>query len=90
MHRLPATTNRVPSPVLVLRDTVRVGDEVASIVFGAGAVWLANGGANSVPRIDPLTRGLTSFPRVDPSRMWRSTGTQVPCGCCSRPSHNVM
>ena len=66
MHRLPATTNRGPFPVLVPRDTVRVGDEVASIVFGAGAVWPANGGANSVPRIDPLTRGLTSFPRGGP------------------------
>ncbi|MGA9162591.1 MAG: hypothetical protein WB297_17245 [Actinomycetota bacterium] len=57
---------------------MRAGDEEQNIVFGAGGLWLADGIANSVFRIDPVTRELTVFPMagpvadvaVDPDRGW--------------------
>jgi streptogramin lyase len=36
------------------------------IAFGAGAVWLADGAAGSVSRIDLLTEHVSSFPMPGP------------------------
>ncbi len=47
---------------LSVKDTIRVGDDERDMMFGAGSVWLADGDAGSVTRIDPLTRDLTTFP----------------------------
>jgi len=38
-----------------------VGSDETDMVFGGGAVWLADGPARSVTRLDPLTHEPTVF-----------------------------
>ena len=49
-----------PDSLSVL-DTVRVGGDERDIVFGAGAVWLADGSDRSVTRIDPVNMQTAHF-----------------------------
>jgi len=44
---------------LAVLDTVRVGGDERDIVFGAEAVWLADGSDRSITRIDPVSRQTT-------------------------------
>jgi hypothetical protein len=60
------TVTVVDADSLEVRGTVRVGDDEKSLVFGADAARLADGGANSVTRIDALTRDVTTFPMRGP------------------------
>lgn len=43
-----------------------MGDDEKRLVVGADAAWLADGNANSVTRIEALTRDVTTFPMRGP------------------------
>ena len=56
-------TISVVDPVsFTIVDAIRVGDDEIDMVFGAGALWLADGLAGSVTRVDALTHEVASFP----------------------------
>ena len=61
-----AGVSRSWTPTLTVVDTVRVGEDEQHLVFGADAVWLADGPATTLSRIDPVTRELTTFPTAGP------------------------
>ena len=74
------TVTVVDADTLEVLGTVRVGNDEKRLVFGADAAWLADGNANSVTRIDALTRDVTMFPmrgpvgevavETDPGTVW--------------------
>jgi DNA-binding beta-propeller fold protein YncE len=66
LDRAVGTVSVVDPRTLTVDATVRLGDEEQSLVFGAGAVWLADGPATTLSRIDPVTRELTAYPMAGP------------------------
>jgi streptogramin lyase len=60
------TVTLVDPTTLAVEATVRAGDDERELVFGADAAWLADGNADTVSRIDPLTRDLEAFPMGGP------------------------
>jgi YVTN family beta-propeller protein len=59
-----------------LRKTIPVGLRPQGIVVGAGAVWVANSGDNTVSRISATSRRLVATIRVGP----RPQGVAVGAG----------
>jgi YVTN family beta-propeller protein len=47
--------------------TLQVGRAPKGVAYGAGAVWVANGGDGTVSRIDPATGRLVATIRVGSS-----------------------
>jgi YVTN family beta-propeller protein len=53
LNALPANGVGVIRPDGSLHDGVPVGQSPTAVAYGDGSVWVANGGANTVMRIDP-------------------------------------